>query len=41
MGPNSRAILEKVSSSDFSHTAFPFATAQTVNIGIKKLMQFE
>jgi 4-methylaminobutanoate oxidase (formaldehyde-forming) len=37
MGPNSRAILEKVSSSDFSHTAFPFATAQTVNIGDKKV----
>ena len=37
MGPNSRAILEKVSSSDFSHSAFPFATAQTVNIGDKKV----
>jgi sarcosine dehydrogenase len=35
MGPNSRSILEKVSSNDFSNEKFPFATAQSVNIGDK------
>ena len=35
MGPNSRQILEKVSSNDLSNETFPFATAQSVNIGDK------
>jgi sarcosine dehydrogenase len=35
MGPNSRQILENVSSNDLSNEKFPFATAQSVNIGEK------
>jgi 4-methylaminobutanoate oxidase (formaldehyde-forming) len=35
MGPNSRQILEKVSSNDLSNEKFPFATAQLVKIGDK------
>lgn len=33
MGPKSRALLEKVTSADLSNEAFPFATAQRVEIG--------
>lgn len=33
MGPESRALLEKVTSADLSNEAFPFATAQQVEIG--------
>jgi glycine cleavage system aminomethyltransferase T/glycine/D-amino acid oxidase-like deaminating enzyme len=33
MGPNSRALLEKLSGSDLSNTAFPFATSQQIEIG--------
>jgi glycine cleavage system T protein len=36
MGPNSRALLQKVSPADFSNTAFPFATAQEIEIGYGK-----
>lgn len=33
MGPQARALLERVSPADFSNEAFPFATMQTVDIG--------
>ncbi|MET3852929.1 FAD-dependent oxidoreductase [Rhizobium sp. OAE497] len=33
MGPNARAVLEKVTSSDVSNTAFPFGRVKTVGIG--------
>ena len=33
MGPNSRALLERVSLCDFSNDAFPFGTSQLVDIG--------
>jgi len=32
MGPNARAVLEKVTSSDVSNTAFPFGRVKTVGI---------
>ena len=32
-GPNSRALLQQVSSHDFSNAAFPFATMQEIEIG--------
>lgn len=34
MGPNSRALLEKVSSDDFSNASNPFGTAQEIEIGM-------
>ena len=34
MGPNSRALLSRVSESDLSNEAFPFGTAQTSDIGM-------
>ncbi len=34
MGPNSRALLEKVSPNDFSNTINPFGTAQEIEIGM-------
>ncbi|WP_170517052.1 GcvT family protein [Ruegeria atlantica] len=34
MGPNARALLEKVSPSDFSNAINPFGTAQEVEIGM-------
>ncbi|MEW2918822.1 FAD-dependent oxidoreductase [Ruegeria sp. ANG10] len=34
MGPNSRALLEKVSPSDFSNAINPFGTAQEIEIGM-------
>jgi glycine cleavage system T protein len=36
MGPNSRALLQKVSNADFSNTAFSFGTAQEIEIGYGK-----
>jgi len=36
MGPNSRALLKKVSPADFSNAAFPFGTAQEIEIGYCK-----
>jgi 4-methylaminobutanoate oxidase (formaldehyde-forming) len=33
MGPNSRALLGKVTDSDLSNEAFPFGTAQFINVG--------
>ena len=33
MGPNSRALLERVSSADFSNEAFPFSTVQEIDLG--------
>ena len=37
MGPNSRMILQKVSTADISNEHFPFATSQIINIGEKKV----
>ena len=34
MGPNSRALLEKVSPDDFTNAANPFGTAQEIEIGM-------
>ena len=34
MGPNARALLEKVSPNDFSNAANPFGTAQEIEIGM-------
>ena len=36
MGPNSRALLQKLSNADFSNAAFPFGTAQEIEIGYGK-----
>jgi glycine cleavage system aminomethyltransferase T/glycine/D-amino acid oxidase-like deaminating enzyme len=33
MGPNSRALLEKLSGADLSNAAFPFATSKQIEIG--------
>ena len=33
MGPNSRALLQTLSNADFSSAAFPFGTAQEIEIG--------
>ena len=33
MGPNARALLQSLSPNDLSHTAFPFATSQEVELG--------
>jgi len=33
MGPNSRALLQKVSKADFSNEAFPFATIREIGVG--------
>ncbi len=33
MGPKSRALLQKVSTADFSNTAFPFGTSKLIEIG--------
>jgi 4-methylaminobutanoate oxidase (formaldehyde-forming) len=37
MGPNSRALLEKLSGADLSNQAHPFATAREIEIGYAKL----
>ncbi|MEX0280803.1 MAG: FAD-dependent oxidoreductase [Arenibacterium sp.] len=34
MGPNARALLEKVSPADFSNNANPFGTAQDIELGL-------
>ena len=34
MGPNSRALLSRVTDTDLSNQAFPFGTAQAVDIGV-------
>lgn len=34
MGPNSRALLQKISNADFSNEAFPFGTHQQIEIGM-------
>ncbi len=36
MGPNSRALLQKLSPDDFSNAAFPFGTAREIEIGYGK-----
>ncbi|KQU92818.1 FAD-dependent oxidoreductase [Mesorhizobium sp. Root102] len=36
MGPRARALLEAVSNADFSNEAFPFGTAQEIEIGYAK-----
>ncbi len=38
MGPNSRALLQKVSKADFSNAAFPFASIRDVGIGYATVM---
>ena len=38
MGPNSRALLRKVSKADFSNDAFPFASIREVGIGYATVM---
>jgi 4-methylaminobutanoate oxidase (formaldehyde-forming) len=37
MGPNSRALLGRVSPDDFSNAGFPFATSREVDIGYARL----
>jgi 4-methylaminobutanoate oxidase (formaldehyde-forming) len=37
MGPNSRAMLEKLSGEDFSNEAFPFATSKEIEIGYARV----
>ncbi len=34
MGPNSRRLMEAISSDDFSNSTFPFGTAQTIEVGL-------
>ena len=36
-GPNSRAILEKLSDADFSNKAFPFSTCQLITVAGHKV----
>lgn len=37
MGPNSRALLEKLSGADLSNAAFPFATSREIEIGYARV----
>lgn len=37
MGPNSRALIEKVSGEDLSNEAFPFATSREIQIGYARV----
>ncbi|MEM7043450.1 MAG: aminomethyltransferase family protein, partial [Pseudomonadota bacterium] len=37
MGPNSRALLEKLSGDDLSSEAFPFATSREIDIGYARV----
>jgi heterotetrameric sarcosine oxidase gamma subunit len=37
MGPKSRALLQKLSDTDFSNAAFPFGTSQLVEIGYARV----
>jgi 4-methylaminobutanoate oxidase (formaldehyde-forming) len=39
-GPNSRALLQDVSSTDFSNEAFPFATARQIELGRNTLTAY-
>ncbi|MBC6408155.1 MAG: GcvT family protein [Rhodobacteraceae bacterium] len=34
MGPNARVLLQRVSSADFSNAAYPFGTAQEIELGM-------
>ncbi|WP_206378112.1 FAD-dependent oxidoreductase [Sneathiella limimaris] len=38
MGPNSRALLSKLSPDNFSNEAFPFATMQEIDLGYARVM---
>jgi 4-methylaminobutanoate oxidase (formaldehyde-forming) len=38
MGPNARALLEKVTDADLSNGGFPFATAREIEIGYARLL---
>lgn len=38
MGPNSRALLNTLSPTDFSNDAFPFATMQEIDLGYARVM---
>jgi len=40
MGPNARSLMQRLTSSDLSHAAFPFATRQTVEIGYANVEAF-
>ena len=37
MGPNSRALLQKLSGADLSNAAFPFGTSQEIEIGYARV----
>ena len=37
MGPNSRALLQSLTSADMSHQAFPFGTSQTIDLGYARV----
>ena len=37
-GPNSRALLQKLTSSDLSNAAFPFRTAREIDLGFARLL---
>ncbi len=37
MGPKSRALLERLSGTDFSNAAFPFGTSQLIDIGYARV----
>jgi heterotetrameric sarcosine oxidase gamma subunit len=37
MGPKSRALLQKISGTDFSNEAFPFGTSQEIEIGYARV----
>lgn len=38
MGPNARALLQKITDADLSHGGFPFATAREIEIGYAQLL---
>jgi 4-methylaminobutanoate oxidase (formaldehyde-forming) len=37
-GPNSRALLQKLTSADLSNTAFPFRTAREIDLGFARVL---
>lgn len=37
MGPNSRALIQKISGADLSNDAFPFGTSQEIDIGFARV----
>ncbi len=37
MGPNARSILQKITPADLSNEAFPFGTAQTIDLGMARV----